>query len=94
MSTLKVTLTVGTVLPFAVWYGRGTKEKINFFRTGSYSRSGGFMYERATFGHWWSIAAGSATGGYYLDTYPIYVTPQNNSYRGKGYAVRCVVWEG
>ena len=28
MSTLRVTVTAGTVLPFAVWYGRGERREV------------------------------------------------------------------
>ena len=52
------------------------------------------MDERAAIGLWWSTAAGSATHGHRLYTYPTAVRPQNLYYRGNGIAVRCVVREG
>ena len=65
----------------------------NFLRTGGYYRSNGYMDERAAIGLWWSTAAGSATHGHRLYTYPTAVRPQNLYYRGNGIAVRCVVRE-
>ena len=66
----------------------------NFLRTGHFSRSYGYIYDRVTDGGWWSTTAGSATFGHYLRTYPTNVDPQGNYYRGYGFAVRCVVREG
>ena len=63
-------------------------------RTGYYERSGGYIFVRVTNGVWWSTAACSATFGHNLGTYPTNVYPQNNSYRGDGFVVRCVVREG
>ena len=63
-------------------------------RTGYYDRSSGYIVGRVTNGYWWSTTAGSATVGYYLGTSPTYVRPQDNYYRGYGFAVRCVVQEG
>ncbi len=65
-----------------------------FLRTGIYDRSNGRIYARVTYGYWWSVASGSATGGHYLNTSPTVVGPQYNHYRGHGFAVRCVVREG
>ncbi len=67
---------------------------LNFLRTGVYVRSNGLIFGRVTDGYWWSTTAGSATNGHYLDTYPTGVGPQDNNYRGHGFAVRCVVREG
>lgn len=66
----------------------------NFLRTGYYFHSYGNIDVRVTYGLWWSTTAGSATGGHYLVTHPTYVVPQDNYYRGYGFAVRCVVREG
>ena len=61
---------------------------------GDYGRSGGYIYVRVTYGHWWSTTADSATNSHFLDTYPTNVYPQYNYYREYGFAVRCVVREG
>ena len=66
----------------------------NFLRTGYYDRSYGYIVERVAGGYWWSPTAGSATNGHYLVTSPTHVVPQNNVYRGLGFAVRCVAREG
>ena len=67
---------------------------LNFLRTGYYVRSNGDIYVRVAGGNWWSTTAGSATYGHSLGTLPTAVYPQNNHYRGYGFAVRCVVREG
>ena len=73
---------------------KGLAAIFNFLRTGYYYRSGGYIYVRVTYGYWWSTTAGSATYGHYLSTAPTTVLPQDNDYRGYGFAVRCVVREG
>ncbi len=71
------------------------KNLINYppLRTGFYDRSYGYINVRATHGNWWSATAGAATDGHYLVTNPTYVSPQDNYYRGHGFAVRCMVRE-
>ncbi len=66
---------------------------LNFLRTGHYGRSYGNIGARVTYGYWWSTTGGSATYGHGLNTSPADVSPQNNRYRGDGFAVRCVVRE-
>ena len=70
------------------------RDGFNFLRTGIYDRSSGYIVGRVTNGFWWSTTAGSATDGHYLSMSPTHVNPQNNNYRGHGFAVRCVVREG
>ena len=67
---------------------------LNFLRAGYYYRSYGRIVGRVTDGSWWATAAGSDTFGHVLGTYPTGANPQDNSYRGDGFAVRCVVREG
>jgi len=67
---------------------------LNFLRTGYYNRSDGNVNVRVTRGFWWSTTAGSNAYGLNLATNPTVVDPQNNYYRGYGFAVRCVVREG
>lgn len=69
-------------------------EYLSFLRTGGYYRSGGNVNYRTTGGYWWSATSGSAAIGRYLFTYPTFVDPQYGSYRGYGFAIRCVVREG
>ena len=75
-------------------YNKINNWPLNFLRTGYYYRSGGYISGRVAGGVWWSTTAGSATLGHLLSTYPTSVFPQNNYYRGYGFAVRCVVREG
>ncbi len=42
-------------------------------------------------GHWWSDTAGSATLGRRLATWIGNVDAQRNTFRGAGFALRCVV---
>lgn len=67
---------------------------LDFLRTGYYDRSDGDMHGRITNGYWWSFVASSDMNGHYLATYPTGVVPQDDNYRGYGFAVRCVVREG
>ena len=69
------------------------RDGFNFLRTGDYGRSAGRINGRFTDGYWWSTTAGPATNGHSLDTSPTNVSPQGNSSRGLGFAVRCVVRE-
>ncbi len=81
--------------PQAIFYVFFTTLDVeNFLRTGYYVRSDGYIFGRVTYGYWWSTTAGSATNGRYLGTDPTGVDPQCNYYRGRGFAVRCVVREG
>ncbi len=64
---------------------------LQFLRTGNYYRSYGYLYVRMTNGRWWSGTAGSTTYGRNLGTWAGYVYAQSNSFRGYGFALRCVV---
>ena len=71
-------------------YNRLNEWPLQFLRTGYYSRSYGHLDGRTTDGNWWSGTAGSATGGRYLGAWTGNVYAQNNSFRGYGFALRCV----
>jgi len=66
----------------------------NFLRTGSYSRSEGYINNRVAVGYWWLVINHSSTHNYGLVTGSTYILPQNNYFHGLGFAVRCVVREG
>ena len=63
---------------------------LQFLRTGNYNRSYGYLNDRTTNGNWWSGTAGSATNGRYLGTWTGNVVAQRNTFRGAGFALRCV----
>ena len=63
---------------------------LQFLRTGRYGRSYGDLYARTSNGYWWSDTAGSATYGRYLGTWTGNVVAQRNTFRGAGFALRCV----
>ena len=71
-------------------YNRINAWPLQFLRTGLYRRSAGYLDGRTTNGFWWSGTAGSATNGRYLSTWAGYVNAQGNSFRGHGFALRCV----
>ena len=71
-------------------YNRINEWPLQFLRTGYYARSYGYLNVRTTHGHWWSGTAGSAAHGRYLSTWTGNVYAQNNSFRGGGFALRCV----
>ncbi len=63
---------------------------LQFLRTGHYARSYGNLAARTTDGNWWSDTAGSATLGRRLATWIGNVDAQRNTFRGAGFALRCV----
>lgn len=68
--------------------------KDNFLRTGYYLRSNGHIVTRTAGGYWWSGTSGSATHGRDLYTGSAGAGFQDSSYRGFGFAIRCVVRDG
>ncbi len=64
---------------------------LQFLRTGYYDLSYGYLHARTTDGLWWSVTAGSATYGRYLDTWTGVVYAQIINFRGAGFALRCGV---
>ena len=71
-------------------YNRLNEWPLQFLRTGFYDRSYGYLGGRTTGGHWWSGTAGSATHGRGLYTWAGNVYAQNSTFRGFGFALRCV----
>ncbi len=71
-------------------YNRINEWPLQFLRTGEYNRSYGYLGGRTTNGNWWSATAGSATGGRLLSTWTGNVYAQNITFRGRGFALRCV----
>ena len=91
LSTLRITITAGAVLPFAVWYGRGERQSpLAFVYTGYYGNASGSLYPEGSGGSYWSRTALSGTDAYYLYFYSSGVKPQNYYARGLGLALRCV----
>ena len=70
-------------------YNRINEWPLQFLRTGNYARSYGYLSARAAGGYWWSDMAGLATGRY-LDTWAGDVYAQHSTFRGYGFALRCV----
>ena len=71
-------------------YNRINEWPLQFLRTGFYARSYGNLAARTVDGHWWSDTAGSATLGRRLATWIGNVDAQRNTFRGAGFALRCV----
>ena len=71
-------------------YNRINEWPLQFLRTGFYARSYGNLAARTVDGHWWSDTAGSATLGRRLATWIGNVDAQRNTFRGYGFALRCV----
>ena len=63
---------------------------LQFLRTGFYYRSYGNLAARTTHGYWWSATTGSATHGRRLGTGTGDVSAQHNTWRGHGFALRCI----
>ena len=60
-------------------------------RTGYYHYNYGYPFSRTTNGYWWSDASYSNTDGRSLGTFTSIVLPQDNKYRGLGFAIRCTI---
>ena len=91
LSTLRITITAETVLPFAVWYGRGERQSpLAFVYTGYYGNASGSLYPEGSGGRYWSRTAFSGTRAYFLNFYSSLVDPRLNDFRGYGFALRCV----
>ncbi len=91
VSALRVTIPAGTVLPFAVWYGRGERQSpLAFVYTGFYSYSSGSLNYEGSNGLYWSRTAGSGSSAYDLYFNISSVDPQDRDNRGHGFALRCV----
>ena len=68
-------------------------QELNFLRTGDYHYSYGYPTNCFINGLWWSNTSVSASYGRNLGAYPGNVDLQNYSYRGHGFAIRCVIRE-
>ncbi len=67
---------------------------LDFLRTGLYDYLDGDLRNQNLGGTWWSDTGNSDIYGRYISTSPSGVIPQNNYYRGAGFAIRCVTREG
>lgn len=65
-------------------------KNLNMSYTGYYDYEDGKLYNRTTYGFWWSATRSSATGANLLRTDTSGVSPQRSNYRGNGFAVRLV----
>ena len=62
-------------------------------RTGYYAQINGYIDIRNANGYWWSSTNNATTGnsGRGLRTYVNNIDPENNNYRGTGFAIRCTI---
>ena len=65
----------------------------SFVRSGAYRFDSGSLtyYPRTNYGFFWEATPYSATNARYLYFYSTYLTPQNNSNKGNGISLRCLV---
>ena len=64
---------------------------INFIRGGRYVYSSGNITNRSSYGYYWQSRIYSDTYARYLTFNSTYLVPQNNSTKGDGFTVRCLV---
>ncbi|MBR2709886.1 hypothetical protein IKE72_02300 [Candidatus Saccharibacteria bacterium] len=71
-------------------YSGQLQNPLNFNRPGNYGWSDGALYGRGTGGLFWSSVGSSATNAHDLYFHSTYFHPQDGSYKGYGFSVRCV----
>ncbi|MBR3180982.1 hypothetical protein IKF63_02800 [Candidatus Saccharibacteria bacterium] len=58
--------------------------------SGYYGWLGGGLFNRGTYGHFWSSMPVNYTNSRYLYFYSTFVGPKNNTYKSYGFPLRCV----
>ena len=61
-----------------------------FLRSGFFQWNGASPYDRGGHGYYWSLRSANTTISNSLYFYGTTLSPQSNSSRGNGFAVRCV----
>ena len=91
----------GSYYDLAQKYNNGTENKkpkdtimqvypLTIIRSGYYYYSDGKLYNRASFGYYWSGRHSSIVNSYYLDFSSTRLIPQNGSERGRSFSIRCL----
>ncbi|MBR5408860.1 hypothetical protein IK112_02860 [Candidatus Saccharibacteria bacterium] len=88
ISALRLTILGLTVLLSASQVAR--RYPLSYVFSGYYYWGDGYLDRQDSYGYWWSTAAYSDSGAYYLYMNSSGLYPQSNANKAYGFALRCV----